>query len=166
MRREERAAAACEQRYAQACAVLFVDVGTPRDQQRSAKGSNKIGYACVTDGRITGQGTVGSLDLLPVADAAVIEEPVIYPDPRKQKGDPNIIRKLYGLAIRIGEQYPEYLLVPPRTWNRGAPKHVVNNWVKQSLLPGETLGASQHARDAQGLACWLLRRPMWTNARQ
>src|SRR5688500_15675690 len=151
--REERAAQAAEKRYAEACSVICIDPG------------KRIGYAGITNGRIVCHGTVGNLDELPPADFALIEEPVIYPDPAKQKGDPNIIRKLYGLALLIGEQYPAYALVTPKEWNFGKPKQVVTNCVRQSLLPGETEGRSQHARDAQGMAFWLLKRALWCKSR-
>jgi hypothetical protein len=118
----------------------------------------RTGWALIEMGVITKRGTVDARSILPPADAALVEMPRVYANPVKWKGDPQDIAKLAAMAGEYAGRYRMSELVEPRAWRGNIPEAVLLARLKRSLLPDEALGASVHARDAQGMALWLLGR--------
>lgn len=120
----------------------------------------RTGWALVVGQTIVDSGTVWNdrLDKLPPADAALVEMPRVYADQTKWKGDPQTIVRLAAIAGECAARYPWAAYVEPREWRGMIPEHVLLHRIKLALRDNETLGASVHARDAQGMALWLLKR--------
>lgn len=120
----------------------------------------RTGWALIVDGAIVSSGTVSSdcLGDLPAADAALVEMPRVYVDQTKWKGDPQQIVRLAAIAGECAARYPFAAYVEPREWRGMIPESVLLQRITRSLRAGEKLGASVHARDAQGMALWLMRR--------
>lgn len=120
----------------------------------------RTGWALIVDGAIVSSGTIAreSLSSLPQADAALIEMPRVYVDQTKWKGDPQNIVLLAAVAGECAARYPFAVYVEPREWRGMVPEPVLLQRIERSLRNGEKLGASVHARDAQGMALWLMRR--------
>lgn len=116
----------------------------------------RIGWALCANGLILSCGTVGDKSQLPQADIAIVEMPRVYPNPKKWKGDPQVIVRLAALAGEIANTYPERGYVEPRIWRTMIPEEALLKRIKRALRPDDCpLGKSVHARDAQGLALWL-----------
>jgi hypothetical protein len=115
----------------------------------------RIGWATVLGGIITACGTVGEVDALPPACAAVIEEPVIWGTNTK---DPHSIMKVQLVAGKCAQRYPTYALIPAVRWRGNVPEDVLATRISRALLPHEPRGRSVHARDAVGIGLWLVQR--------
>lgn len=119
----------------------------------------RTGWALITCGTIIQRGTIDARGVLPEADACVIEEPRVYANPGKWKGDPQDIVRLGILAGEYAMRYPLSYTAGLDEWRKSIPDAVLLKRITRSLKPGvEFLGASVHSRDAQGIALWLLNR--------
>lgn len=118
----------------------------------------RTGWCVIREGRLVTRGTCDARGILPPADACLWEMPRVYADPAKWKGDPQQIVTLAAMGAEYGARYPLSAHVEPRKWRGVIPEKVYLKRLTRSLAPGEIIGASVHARDAQGMALWLLGR--------
>lgn len=118
----------------------------------------RTGWCVIEAGKLISRGTVNAREVLPHANACLVEMPRVYANPGKWSGDPQDIVKLAALAGEYAERYLLREYVEPRAWRTTCPEKVFLARLKRSLRHDEDLGASVHSRDAQGMALWLLRR--------